>query len=758
MVHPMLFLVVAAGYALAFYLFALCTEIRQGEKERTSFGSFDLPLEFGYGRLFAVSLLGLFLEMLMIRWLSSEIRIFAYYKNFVLIACYLGFGLGAALCRRRVHPIAMAVPILFFTVLIAAPIPGTHEAITNLTNLIGMTSQAQIWDVAVPNRLSYTALTFAIVAVAPLFAAIAFMFVPLGQMVGAMLETAPRGPLGYTINVAGSLLGIVLYTLICLLYQPPAIWFLVAALLFTIVFLRNRASLLVFVGSCLLAATALTLWIPKGSRVYWSPYQKLTLTPVWDNDEVVAYWLNTNDSWYQQILNLSPSFLERHKGLIAGEDPKSNPYDAPYFFMSSPRSVLVLGAGMGNDVAAALRNTKAAITAVEIDPMILELGERLHFEKPYQSERVKIINDDARSYVQNSHDKFDLIVFSLLDSHTTASSFSNIRLDNFVYTQEAIARASELLNPEGLMILKFQVRSPWIEERLNSLLQHAFHRVPFEIALQTDHGSGGLFFITGSEEAMQRLSQNSIFPKLRPAPTDPHTTLTTDDWPYFYQKERRLPAAILGMGGFLIVFSWYLVRHLLGSSPQETNPARNAHFFLLGAGFMLLEAQIVSKMALLFGTTWMVNSIVVSGLLLLIVISNLIFEVWKSYPLALPYVGIVVSAMLSYLIPLRSLMFEHLGARIMISTVLLCLPVLFAGMVFIRSFAESQFSGPALGWNLIGGVLGGMLETVSQATGIRALVLIAIGLYIGSWIAHSRKAEERAEAKAVAEEALAGVL
>jgi SAM-dependent methyltransferase len=517
----------------------------------------------------------------------------------------------------------------------------------------------------------------------------------------------------------------------------------------------------------LLAAAALTLWVDKESKVHWSPYQKLTLTPITDKKEIIAYSLNTNDTWYQHILNLSPNFLERHPEVNEGLDPRWNAYNVPYQFAPAPRSVLVLGSGTGNDVAAALRNSNARITAIEIDPLILELGEKLHFEKPYQSDRVQIINDDARSYIQNSPDKFDLILFSLLDSHTTASSFSNIRLDNFVYTQEALARAGELLNADGLLIVKFQVQSPWIAHRLSGLLQHAFHQTPFQIVVQSQSGLGGFFYIIGSPETMRRIALNPNLSNVaQPAVTESHVPLTSDDWPYFYQKERRLPAAVLGMGGFLIVFSWYLVRRLLGSRPQELTPAWNIHFFLLGAGFMLLEAQIISKMALLFGTTWIVNSIVVAGILLLIVISNLIFEAWKSYPLAVPYLGIIVSALPAYFIPMRSLLFEHVGARIVIATLLLCLPVLFAGMVFIRSFSEAHFSGAALGWNLIGAVLGGMLETVSQATGIRALVLIAIGLYIGSWVAGSRKKvaqsrkkkEERVETEAVAGEALAGVL
>lgn len=739
MIHPMLFLVVALGYAIAFFLLGLYTDARNSDESKVSFGSFELPLTFSYRQLFVLSLLGLYLEMLMIRWLSSEIRIFAYYKNLVLIACFLGFGLGCALCRRRVHPIATAVPFLFFTIFIAAPLPGMHDAVVNLTTLIGMTSQVQIWGIPVaPNALNYTALAAAIAAVASLFACIVFTFVPIGQVVGAMLETAPRGPRAYTVNVAGSLAGILLYTFMCFLYQPPAIWFLVAAALFGVVFLRQRKAVLLFVGSCILVAAALTIWVNKTSRIYWSPYQKLALTPVRSNSEIVAYWLNTNDSFYQQILNLSPDFLERHKNLLAGEDVNWNPYNIPYRFMSSPRSVLVLGAGMGNDVAAALRNTTAQVTAVEIDPLILKLGEMLHFERPYQSPRVRIINDDARSYIQNSRDKFDLILFSLLDSHTTASSYSNIRIDNFVYTGEAMSHARDLLNPDGLMIVKFQVDNIWIGERLSGLIQQAFHQAPFQVGSASRYGTGGSFYIVGSAGAMRQISQDAELAKRVSLAHESRATLTTDDWPYFYQKDRGLPAAILGMGGFLICLTWYMIRRMTGRKWSGGSPTWSLHFFLLGAGFMLLEAQIVSKMALLFGTTWVVNSIVVSGLLALVVIANLVFERWPSYSMAIPYAGIILSAMLAYFIPLHTLLFESVSLRITVATLLLCMPILFAGLVFVRSFADMRFSGEALGWNLFGAVLGGMLETASQATGIRALILMTVGLYLGSWVARNK--------------------
>src|SRR6476620_4903899 len=62
---------------------------------------------FNYGQLILISVLSLFIEMLMIRWVSSEIRIFAYFKNFVLVACFFGFGLGCYFSKRRINLIAL---------------------------------------------------------------------------------------------------------------------------------------------------------------------------------------------------------------------------------------------------------------------------------------------------------------------------------------------------------------------------------------------------------------------------------------------------------------------------------------------------------------------------------------------------------------------------------------------------------------------------------------------------------------------------
>src|SRR5438552_15673217 len=76
---------------------------------------------FSWWQLGLWSLLSLFFELLMIRWISSEVRVFAYFKNFVLVACFLGFGLGCYLSRRRANLLAMIVPLLALTLIIKLP-------------------------------------------------------------------------------------------------------------------------------------------------------------------------------------------------------------------------------------------------------------------------------------------------------------------------------------------------------------------------------------------------------------------------------------------------------------------------------------------------------------------------------------------------------------------------------------------------------------------------------------------------------------
>jgi SAM-dependent methyltransferase len=688
---------------------------------------------FSYRQLILVSLLSLFLEMLTIRWVSSEIRIFAYFKNFVLVACFLGFGLGCYLCRRTIRLAAMISPLLLLTIILKTPISPLRRTMSALPMLLGGGVEVHVWGVpAMP--ASWTDMLLAMVVVVPLFAVIAIAFIPLGQLVGWYLERSPRGVTAYSVNVLASLGGIAAFTLLSFLHQPPWVWFLVAGTFSVLTFWRSPTARKALTATFLVCVCLLALPDHRHATTYWSPYQKLVLQPlVLKNQEIAAYSMTTNDSWYQKVINLSPDFVAAHPEVFSKFPATKNSYNMPYHFYPSPPSVLVLGAGMGNDVAAALRNGAGRVEAVEIDPLILQLGREYHFEHPYQSPRVHVVLNDARNYVENSRDQFDLIVFSLLDSHTTASHFTNIRIDNYVYTREALRRVKQLLRPDGLLIVKFQVDNPWIAGRLFGLMRDAFGQDP--IQFQTDEGgfdSSGRFFVAGSRD---RLATATSDPWLASyLATHSHmpmqaASLTTDDWPYFYQHEPGLPISVILISiAVLIIFGWFLRQ----TSGEGTTV--DPHFLLLGAGFMLLEAQIVSKMALLFGTTWVVNAVVVSGLLCLIVAANLVYGAFPRIPLAVAYAGLFLTLAVMFTVPIEKLFFDSWLVRTALATLVLCSPVFFAGIIFVSSFARAGFRGSALGSNLFGSLIGGLLESSSLWFGLKALTILAAILYAGSAI------------------------
>jgi spermidine synthase len=695
---------------------------------------------FSYWQLGLVSAFGLFLELLMIRWISSEIRIFAYFKNDVLIACFLGFGLGGYLCRRRINLLALVMPLVALVVAVKVPWTPLRAVIDSLPIRLGAISEVQVWGVPslALNRDTLASLAIAVVVVVPLFALITLTFIPIGQLVGWGLEHAPRGIAGYSVNILGSLAGTLLYTGLCFLYQPPAVWLAVGGLMLVVLVWRVPRLRWVAAGAFAICAALAPLESDPTSTVFWSPYQKLALTSLRKDGEIIAYNLRTNGSWYQNIVDLSPRFIAAHRKLVAHAGLEWHPYNMPYRFAPEPGSVLILGSGMGNDVAAALRNGAGRVVAVEIDPLILRLGRIMHFERPYESPRVQTVLDDARSYLQNSHDQFDLIVFSLLDSHTTTSHFANIRIDNYVYTIQALEAAKRLLKPDGLFIIKFQIQVPWIAGRLYGLLSTVFGHPPLALHAEARYAAttlpiGEMFFISGSPDRIARaLDQPALAAYVR---ARSHIDLeaapaTTDDWPYFYQREPGVPATVIVISLVLLLVCGTL---FATTGVAGTGRAVRWHFLFLGGGFLLLEAQIVSKMALLFGTTWVVNAIVISGLLLLIVAANLVVAWYRQFPVRWAYVGVFASIAAAYLIPLERFFFPSLWVKAAVATGVLCLPVFFAGIIFIRSFARVGFSGEALGSNLVGALIGGLLEALSFWSGIRSLLLLAALLYLASW-------------------------
>lgn len=678
------------------------------------------------GNLALASFLSMFLELLMIRWISSEIRIFAFFKNFVLVACFFGFGMGCYFSRKKINVLTMIGPLVYLTAVMKVPWPSLRALIATLPNMLGSSSNLQIWYAPAVDS-QWVLMILALALTSPLFVMIALLFVPLGQLIGWHLENSADGLSGYTLNVAASLLGILAFATASFLNTPPAVW-LGAAGMCLVGLLWKKPRLILTCGVGLLICMGLAAIAPRnGSATYWSPYQKLTLTPVWDHRELTSYELNTNDSWYQRIVDLSPKFVSGHPDLFRGQPIAWNAYNLPYRFYPSPSSVLVLGAGMGNDVAAAVRNTNARVVAVEIDPAILRLGRALHFERPYDSPQVLVVVDDARSFVHNSHDRFDLILFSLLDSHTTNSNYTNIRIDNYVYTVEALQEARKLLKPDGLLVIKFQAANAWIPGRLEALLATVFGQSPLQIESDSGYTTAGRFFIAGSQARIDEALRNPDVSSYVSQHAGFHAEaaqVIDDNWPYFYQRRPGVPLNVVLMSVLVTLLSFWFARRTGGRLKLEW------HFFFLGAGFLLLEVQIVSKIALLFGTTWVVNALVISALLLFIMAANWSVKRFAGLRVWIAYTGIAATGLLAYVVPVDRYFFANVFLRALCAMIVLCSPAYFAGVIFAKSYAAAGFESTALGSNILGALCGGIVESLSFWTGIRSLVLVALGFYL----------------------------
>jgi hypothetical protein len=218
------------------------------------------------------------------------------------------------------------------------------------------------------------------------------------------------------------------------------------------------------------------------------------------------------------------------------------------------------------------------------------------------------------------------------------------------------------------------------------------------------------------------------------------SVLPTDDWPFLYLPDRRIPRAYLIVLLLLAVTSWAVLKG--GGLELGRFNAFDGHLFFLGAAFLLMEVYAINRLALLFGTTWLVSAVTIAVVLVLVVAANLTVALGVILPYPAAYAAIVVSLLGGYLIGPGAALGRGTGPALAYALLLLA-PVYFAGLVFSRSFSRSAASGPAIGVNLLGSVVGGWTEYSTMAVGIRALALIALLFYLASWLMQLRAAGQR---------------
>jgi hypothetical protein len=697
-----------------------------------------------------ISFLVLYFEMIVIRWLSSDVRVFAYFKNLPLLAAFLGLGIGCMRARDRSFRLFTLLLFGFCAIVaFAGPLELVHLYIPQQNDL-KFFNDPQASDFTRPVAL--LVLKFLVVVIGLFFLVVA-LFALLGEKLGALFDRLPPTR-AYTVNLLGSLLGIWVFAALSWLGWPPLGW-LALGCLALLRFVGRRALVL----APLVALLAVVALAPGATR--WSPYYRVDLQPAWvpgANGQLdpFGYVLGVNHDVFQSAFDMSEPFLAAHADQSL--ELWGPGYSVPYA-ITHPRRVLVVGAGMGNDVAAALRYGAEHVDAVEIDPAIVELGRTYHPEQPYRSPRVRVITDDARAFFARTPERYDMIVFGVLDSHTLLSSMSSLRLDSYVYTLESLRQARALLAPGGYLALSYSEAArgdlEWLTARFFQMVTAAFGEEPLVLSLDLDTShkvqaligpqadttltnyARSTLYVVGPD-VRARVAQDPVLAGLvvDPAPLRAAVPLPTDDWPFIYLRDRGVPllpyGALLAM---LLLLSTALLRRVA----RDDRRALDVPMFLLGASFMLVEVKSVTQLSLLFGSTLLVNAITISAILVLALIANLYVGRWRPTRLGPAFALLVAALLLDYLVPLDALTGQDVAVRALLGSLLTVLPILFAGVIFATLFASAASPAHAFGSNVLGALAGGMLEYLSMAFGFKALGIVVLALYLASWLALRRR-------------------
>lgn len=648
-------------------------------------------------RLLALSFLSLFTELALIRWAGSNIVYLSYFSNFVLLASFLGLGLGFLLAQNRVRLFPYLLPLLGVFVLAALAGGLSIQVPESKGDVIFFTG-------------GQSSLTAPIGAVLPIvFVWVTAIMACVGQELAGEFRLLP--PLeAYRIDILGSLAGIVTFTLLSFLGSPPVVWGLVVAT--SVLSLGSvRPSRLQAAGAaCFVVALAVESFQPDSA---WSPYYKIR-------------WFDAGGGAVAVDVNGVP-----HQGAHAVSRSRSaqDPYLAPYQLMGTriPQNVLVIGAGTGNDVAAALYQGTSHVDAVEIDPFLQKLGASVHPDRPYQDPRVSVYIDDGRAFLQRTTSTYDLILFALPDSLTLVSGQSSLRLESYLFTAEAAAVARAHLRADGVFAEYNFFRQQWLVDRLAGTLQDAYGEAPCVLTEEGRVPGVGFAVLVASLDPAQ-ITCSSRWQ--RPADTAPPSR---DDQPFLYVREGFPSFYLITL---ILILLAAVLASLLAGSPVTLAPY--ADLFFMGAAFLLLETKNVVQFALLFGTTWFVNALVFAGILVTVALAIEVSRRWK-LPGPTPfYLLLFIALGAAWLVPPAYLLALPFGARLVAATVLAFGPVFVANLAFAQRFRDTGDSLKAFAANLLGAILGGCLEYSALVVGYRDLLLLAAALYVIAFVLYRR--------------------
>ncbi len=636
-------------------------------------------------RLVLLSFLMLFVELGLIRWSGAYVVYLSFFTNFVLLASFLGVGVGFLRARAdgdlfRHVPWLLATFVLFLAVF---PVQGGRVA--GRLQFVG----AFGWP-ALPKWLS-----------------LGIVFLLAFLLMAAIAEGVGRlfvrfEPLeAYRWDILGSILGIGAFSALAFLHASPLVWGAIAAVIYLTVGPRARLTQVVSFGVAVVVLGILSF----APNTQWSPYYRVTTLASTADDSI---GIRVNGRPHQRIMPLAVMEETQTHRFEPYEHAPENPLT----------DVLIIGAGSGNDVTIALAQGAAHVDAVEIDPLLYRLGRDHHPDHPYQDPRVTVHIEDGRSFLHDTERRYDLVLYAIPDSLTVLAGQSSLRLESYLLTREAMQEVHEHLKPGGVVSM-YHYYLPVVVDRYADALTRTFGDPPC-LELSEGVGPRRRTVLTASMRPEDLVCDRRWErPATLPAPV-------TDDHPFAYLVGHGIPAFYLATLLAIVLGSLVAVRVTAGPFGQMRP---YVDLFFMGAAFLLLETSNVVRFALLFGTTWFVNALVFAGILVSVYLAIEVARRVRFRHPAWLYVPLFVSVSIAWAVPPEALLGLDFVPRFAAAVALGFTPVFIANLVFADRFRDVGASGIAFGTNLLGAIVGGVLEYGALVVGYRALLIVVAAVY-----------------------------
>jgi len=671
--------------------------------------------------------LGLFLELSIIRIHSSYFQLFAYFKNLSLLSCFLGLGVGYSFSKVKFYSLNWTFPIVALQVSFMYLLKDTP------VTLFFQNPISEIWNMGQARAVGFIHIVLIYFFISVIFLLNAVAFVPLGHLVAKLMYNCDTLK-AYSYDLIGAIFGIVIFTILSFVWTGPMVWLTIS---FTVlIYLQHNLNLNIKFNclSFILLTLCLNTFNDSSKMELHSPYQYVSVK--FNTNQSAPISIQSNNLWLQTPINLSTKFYQDQN------THWHELYNIPY--TSSQKNfqkILIVGSGAGNDVATALRSSNAIIDAVEIDPLVADLGIKFHPEQPYSNKRVKLTINDARNFIKNTETKYDLIVYSFLDSHASLSSKGGVRLDSYVYTAESFFEAKKKINKNGIIFLSFAISTEEMGNKIYKMLKMNFDLDPIILTGNENQANQifkeGIYAFIVSDKKIDLDLSNTYFVEtnlFKDKEFYNNVDISTDDWPFFYMSYRIYPIS------YMILISVIFVISLAFLKKQTKMSYKNFSFtsFFLGVGFMLMEKKGITELAKIYGSTWVVVSVVITAILLMAYFANLLVIRKIKINVSTIYFFLMLALLISYLATFINFYnYPTLLLKFLVP-IILTFPVFFSGLAFSKELLSYGSTANALSCNILGAIVGGLLEYNSMYFGFKFLYLLAILFYFFAYMSSNK--------------------